>query len=84
MDRSGVRGRAGIGFVGSYFRGSRSFVHSLGHYARLARPLGHSFVGSARGSYLSLDYLWASLPSLLVGSFHVGCLLGIRSRDLTG
>jgi hypothetical protein len=27
VDRLGVRGRAGIGFVGSYFRGSRSLGH---------------------------------------------------------
>jgi hypothetical protein len=43
--------------------------------------------GSARGSH-SLDHIFRWVVGvfalLLVGSFHVGCLIGIRSRDLTG
>jgi hypothetical protein len=62
--------------------GNRSLGHIL---ARLARPLGHSFVhvghslGSARGSH-SLDYfVGLFFRWLLVGSFHVGCLLVLGS-----
>jgi hypothetical protein len=76
-------------FVGSFFRGSRSLGHIC---ARLARPLGHSFIGSARGSH-SLDnfvglFRWSCgrlcpfVREFSCGLF-VSCLLvGIRSEDL--
>jgi hypothetical protein len=76
----------GSSFVGSFFRGVIRWVifHSLGHF------LG-SFVGFIR--WLRERVRWIislvvvgvfALFVVYVGSFHVGCLLGIRSRDLTG
>jgi hypothetical protein len=79
---SGVRGRAGIGFmwvVRWVILCAVLLARPLGHirasFVRVLR-VGSFFVGSARGSH-SLDYSF-------VGWLYVGCLLGIRSRDLTG
>jgi hypothetical protein len=71
----------------SLFHVGHSFVREFVGFIRcvifvgLARSWGHSFRWES--------FRWVPLVGVIVGYsfvgwFHVGCLLGIRSRDLTG
>ena len=72
-------------FVGSFFRGNRSLGHSFVSCGSLfGSAFRAGFIRWIIVSYvvvrvsLVVSGIWASLP------IYVGCLLGIRSRDLTG